>query len=131
MSGRANPTRFVVSVALLVSPALLGAQRGAPRSASRVDGVVHDTAGLRISEATVAAVQDGRPLAITDDSGAFHVDGLAPGRIALLVRRLGFRPDTLEIVVQDSRPMHIDIVMIATAVVLAGESIQADSARSF
>ena len=131
MSRRANPTRFVVSCALVLAPGMLGAQRSVPRGSGRLEGVVHDTSGLRVSDATVSRVKDGRPLAISDDSGAYHADGLAPGRAAFVVRRLGFRPETVAVTLLDGRPTHADFVLTAVVVQLAGATIEADSARSF
>lgn len=131
MSRRANPTRFVVGCALLLVPGALHAQRAESGHASRVDGVVRDSSGARIRDATLADLGDGRPLAISDDSGGFHISGLAAGRSTLLVRRLGFAPDTIDVIVFDARPTHLDVVMTAAAVQLAGEAVRADSARSF
>ena len=116
----------------MLAPGVLGAQRSVPHGSSRLEGVVRDSSsGARVSDATVSATKDGRPLAISDDSGAYHVDGLQPGNRAFVVRRLGFRPETVTVSLLDGRPTHTDFMLTASVVQLAGATIEADSARSF
>jgi hypothetical protein len=130
MSRRAHPTRFVVNCVLLLAPGILGAQRSASRGTVRLDGIVRDSAGARIADATVSFA-NGRVLTVSDDSGRYHVDGLAPGRAMLVTRRLGFRPETLAVALVESQAAHVDFVLSATVVQLAGETINADSSRAF
>jgi len=131
MSRRAIPTRFVVSFALLVAPSLLGAQRGASRASGRLDGVVRDSSGARIRDASVAIEGESAPRSVSDDSGAFHIAGIAPGRTTVIARRFGFRPETLTVVVLDGRPTRADFVLRPAIVQLGAQEITADSARSF
>lgn len=110
---------------------MVGAQRGVARGTGRLEGVVRDSSGARIADATVSGAGDGRPLAISDDSGTYHIDRLPPGRMAFVVRHFGFRPETVTVSVVDARPTRSDFVLTAVVVQLAGTTIEADSARSF
>src|SRR5690348_18023427 len=97
MSRRATPTRFVAAL-ILLAPDFLGAQR-APAARGRIEGVVHDSAGVRLKGAALV-IKPGRA-AVSDDSGAYAIDALVAGRAQLFVRHLGFRPETLAVVVAD------------------------------
>jgi Carboxypeptidase regulatory-like domain/TonB-dependent Receptor Plug Domain len=129
MSRRAIPTRFVVNCAMLLAPTLAGAQQGARRA--RLDGVVRDSAGVRIRDAGVALAGENAPRSVSDDSGAFHITSLSPGRTTVIARRLGFRPETLTVDVLDGRPTRADFTLRAVAVQLESELVTADSVREF
>src|SRR5262245_27256008 len=129
MPRRANPTRLVVNCIMLLAPTLVGAQQGARRA--RVDGVVRDSAGAGIRDAGVAVAGESAPRSVSDDSGAFHITSLSPGRTTFVARRLGFRPETLTVDVLDGRPTRADFTLHAVAVQLASELVTADSARQF
>lgn len=90
------------AVGLLLSLAMLAGTAPpvwaqAPVSAdasATIDGAVHDTRGLPLLGAFVAVIALGadRPaaIAVTDERGEFHVDGLRQGVYSLLVGSLGF-----------------------------------------
>src|SRR5215470_10930980 len=130
MSRRAFPTRFVVCCSLLV-PVLLGAQRSASRAQARLEGTVRDSSGAQIPNAGIAVAGEAAPRSVSDDSGAFRILGLAPGRRILVARRFGFRPETLTVDVFDGRTTRADFVLRRAVVQLEAEQVTADSARVF
>ena len=134
MPRRALPTRFVVNCVMLLAPALVGAQRGAARgggvAGSRLEGTVRDSSGARIPDAGISIAGESYPRSVSDDSGAFHF-ATSPGRTTLIVRRLGFRPETLAVVVLDGRTTRADVVLWPAVVRLASQLVNADSGRTF
>jgi hypothetical protein len=91
---------------LLVLGARSGAQRVASHAASAADshrlaGTVLDSAGSAVPFADLRLTAgDGRRFAgSSDEAGRFHFAGLPAGPVRLEVRRLGFRPHVLSIVV--------------------------------
>lgn len=94
-------------------------------------GRVRDPAGLGVAGAEVRIVggagSPGSPGsaggAISDAGGAFHFPPLPAGTVSLAVRRIGFRPDTMTVVVRDGQsvavvitlalaPLQLDAVMV-------------------
>ncbi len=115
----------------LLVPVLLGAQRGASRAQARLEGTVRDSSGARIPDAGIAVAGEAAPRSVSDDSGAFRIVGLGPGRRTLVARRLGFRPETLTVDVLDGRTTRADFVLRRAVVQLAAEQVTADSASVF
>lgn len=127
-----------VIVALLLSGIVLNQPaRGQPPppapGSSALAGVIRDGAGQPIPQATIHVV--GRDLlAISDDSGRFHLGGIVPGVREFVVMRIGFGrrsqtvafpPDsTVRVVVQLDRLTALD------KVVIEAESVSARFART-
>jgi hypothetical protein len=130
MSRRAFPTRFVVNCLLVLAPGIAGAQRSTS-GAGRVEGVVRDTADRRLGGVAVSLAGERNPRTITDDSGSFHLAGVVPGRAELIARRFGFRPETLNVVVLQSQPTHVDFALRPAPSPIAAEVINADSAHTY
>ncbi|HEY2164415.1 MAG TPA: TonB-dependent receptor, partial [Gemmatimonadaceae bacterium] len=111
----------------LLAPTLVGAQRV---SRARLEGFVRDSSGARLRDAGVAIAGEAAPRSVSDDSGAFRISGLSPGRTTFIARRLGFRPETLMVDVLEGRVMRADFTLRAV-VQLPGQVVSADSARDF
>ncbi len=90
-----------VGTALMIAafaPMPMGAQQQ-----PRVHGHVVDDRGQPVTNAYVQVLPVG-PEAITDRAGAFDLGSLDPGRYRVRVRRLGFRPVKVNLVVPMTRP---------------------------
>lgn len=86
-----------VSLALAALP-LRASLALTPQSAGSVSGAVTDSSGVPIAGAEVEAL--GSALRVrTGESGKFRIDGITPGPESVVARRLGFRPETLAVVV--------------------------------
>jgi hypothetical protein len=85
--------RVMLLAGAALMPFVVGAQEAsaaAPRTAA-LAGVVRDTLGRPLIGVTV--VVDSTALStVTDDSGRFHLKGVAPGLRDFSVRRIGFEP---------------------------------------
>lgn len=88
--------RAVGAVAGTVAFALAPARTEAQESAVVLSGVVRDSAGTPIAGAEVRVAQTGYT-ARSDERGEFLLMGLYPGRHAIHVRRLGFRPESTSV----------------------------------
>jgi len=71
-------------------------------------GWVRDSSGVAVSRADIA-VQGSTTSARTDDDGKFRLTSLDPGAATITIRRVGFEPETFDIVLTAS---HIDSVNI-------------------
>lgn len=83
-----------------------------------VTGTVRDAFGLPVAGAQVLALT-ARIQAFTDADGRFRLAALVPGAQQLLVRRVGFRADTTNILVPDQAAVTLDIVLETLPVTLA------------
>ncbi|NUS99216.1 MAG: TonB-dependent receptor plug domain-containing protein, partial [Gemmatimonadaceae bacterium] len=87
-------------MAALAAVAALGASAGAQGTTASVSGTVTDSTGLPVSGAEVGAL--GTTLRVrSGEQGAYVLPGVALGAILLEARRLGFRPETLRVVVAE------------------------------
>jgi len=66
----------------------------------------------------------------TDTTGAFRLAGLAPGKIELHFRRLGFEPKTQKIELVADRPLHLDIIMTPVPAELAALVVEEAQVRA-
>lgn len=101
---------YGVVVALLVSlaPTLLRAQ-ASPRS---VSGVVRDTTGRPLADASIALDPDGDiRVARADGAGRFRFDNVSPGRHALRVVWIGYQPHESELDVP-AAGIHVNIALV-------------------
>jgi len=92
------------AVALAFSASIAHAQRG---SAGLV-GWVRDSSGVAVPRADIS-VQGNAASARTDDTGKFRLTSLDPGAATITIRRVGFEPETFDIVLMAS---HVDSVNI-------------------
>ena len=73
-----------------------------------VVGTVRDVAGTPVSSVDVR-VEGTTYAALTDAKGAFALRGVAPGSHRLIVRRLGFRPSAVDVLVETGQTAEVDI----------------------
>lgn len=75
-----------------------------------VRGLVRDSAGFGIADAEVTLT--GSALRIqTDQEGRFELAKVPAGPLTVRVRRLGFRPDTIDVMVMAGRIVPLEVVM--------------------
>ena len=108
--------------ASLIPASGLGAQspaQGAPVSpAGVIIGFVGDSANVGISGASVSLLATAA-LAYSDSSGVFRLTNAPPGEHRLLVRRIGFRPETLTVALPADRGLEVRVRLDATALRVA------------
>ncbi len=96
----------------------------AQQPAASITGVVRDTAGTPVANATVL-LPDRRQSVLTAGNGTFRLDDVLPGRHTLTVRRIGYLPLELRLLVRLDGPNHVELtllerpVVVETVVVLA------------
>jgi hypothetical protein len=61
----------------------------------------------------------------TDSAGAFRLEGLSSGAASVLVRRLGYRPRTFAVAVEEGTRYWLDVVLTPRARELGGMRVQA------
>lgn len=101
---------------LLVSASPVAAQSAASGSAARgsVSGTVRDSEGRAVTGAQVS-VLGGTAAGESDELGVFRVAGVPLGQARMLVRRIGFAPETLNVLVDvgGGRVHHLDLQRVA------------------
>jgi len=95
---------------LLLLPAAVGAQPDPQRSKGVLRGVVRDPNGAQVVGAQVI-VQTREARAETDAVGRFTLRELPVGEVQLLVRRLGYKPDTVVATIDPASPRDLTIVL--------------------
>lgn len=107
----------------------------APAAAQRPDsttavllGRITDTAGVGLSGAEVAVLKLGRR-ALTNDTGGFRLDGLAPGTSIFTVRRLGYLPISFTATLRGGHIAHTTLSLSAAPQLLP-ETDVSDTAAS-
>ena len=88
-----------LSLVALCAALAQGGSAGAQATAT-VTGVVTDSTGMPVAGAEVGALGSS-VRARSGDRGEFALPGVATGEVLLEARRLGFRPETLRVVVAD------------------------------
>jgi hypothetical protein len=104
---------------------------GAARAADAQDGVVRgtvsDSAGLAIADADIAIVEI-HALTRTNAQGQFTLANVPRGTHELSIRRLGYQPTRLKVVVGDMAYSY-DVVMTIQAARIAGVDVNAADMR--
>ena len=98
-----NISHLVTRATLLVLTTGSAAFAQAP-----VVGKVRDGAGTPVSSVDVR-VEGTQFAALTDAKGAFAIRGVAPGSHRLIVRRLGFRPSAIDVMVESGHTAEVDV----------------------
>lgn len=115
--------RTGVAIVALVLCALPATARAQGASAGLV-GIVKDSAGHPIPDVQVRLNGTSGPRAITGASGGFAFASLDPGVALVMVRRLGFAPDSIRLVLRPGRVDSLVLVMNAVAASLPGVTVE-------
>jgi TonB family protein len=91
-----------------------------------IRGIVRDSMGQSIIGAQIT-IPGSQLLAETDDSGRFELAKVRPGMLALRFRRLGYQPDTVELLILAGRTVPLEVTLsrlsvALTPVVISGRS---------
>lgn len=113
-------TGAVVALVLCGLPGTTRAQ-GAPAG---LVGIVKDSAGHPIPGVQVRLDGPSGPRTITGTTGGFAFASLNPGAVLLMVRRLGFAPDSTRLVLRAGRVDSLVLVMSAVAANLPGVTVE-------
>ena len=89
-----------------------------------VHGVVRDSTGVPVSGVEVAVAGSGMR-SRSNDSGAYHLAGLAPGPATLTARRIGYRAFREELQLRDGDALTVDIHLSTSATLLSGIQVTA------
>ncbi len=114
--------RLIPAIVLLLPTVATGQAR------ATVIGVVRDTAGAVVEEADVS-IAALRLLTRTDGVGAFTLRRVQPGAVTIMIRRLGYSPRTIPIVVRPGAVESLTVVLEPLPVQLAGVSVMAPELR--
>lgn len=82
-----------------------------------IRGIVRDSLGQAIIGAQIT-IPGSQLLAETDDSGRFELAKIRPGMLALRFRRLGYQPDTVELLVLAGKTVPLDVTLARGQVAL-------------
>lgn len=106
-----------VALSSVLAASMVGtaqAQQGALGTGG-IRGVVRDSTG-----SAIIGVQISMPgtslVAESDDSGRFELAKVRPGMLSMRFRRLGFQPDTIDLMVMAGQTVPLDVVMSRLAV---------------
>jgi hypothetical protein len=83
-----------------------------------IRGVVRDSLGQAIIGAQIA-LSGSRLIVGTDDSGRFELAKIRPGMMTLRFRRLGFQPDTVELLVLAGKTIPLEVRLARLSVSLS------------
>lgn len=125
LPGRASA--IVLALALSALPAMSRAQ--GPYAG--LVGIVRDSAGHPLRDVQVRLSGPSSPRALTSEAGGFAFASLAPGATLVMIRRLGFAPDSLQVILRPGRVDSLVLVMATMAAKLPGVNVEDDQdARS-
>jgi len=88
-----------------------------------------DAAQKPVWDATVEAVR-GTRRARTDSAGRFEFVRVPAGRNDILVRRIGYDPKTISLIVAEGETIHVDIVLTQRAQPLPTVAVEREGERS-
>jgi TonB family protein len=108
--------RRLLAVALACVSVSAGAQEGS-LGLGGINGVVRDSMGAAIIGAQIT-IPGSQLVAETDDSGRFALAKIKSGMLSLRFRRLGFQPDTVELLVLAGRTVPLEVTLTRVLVSL-------------
>jgi hypothetical protein len=101
--------RRLIAVAMTCVGVSASAQEGT-LGLGGVRGVVRDSMGLAIIGTQIT--MSGSQLVVeTDDSGRFELAKVKPGMLSLRFRRLGYQPDTVDLLVLAGKTVPVDVTL--------------------
>jgi len=101
--------RLTAVAALVLSVAAAGAQDGTLGTGG-IRGVIRDSTGQAIIGAQIAFAGSSL-IAESDDSGRFEVAKVRPGMLQLRFRRLGYQPDTVDLLVLAGKTIPLEVTL--------------------
>lgn len=102
---------------LCATVCLTAALRGQDVGTGSINGTVRDSLGAAINGAEITF--RGSTLHIeTDDRGEFRLAKVPAGTLTLHIRRIGFRPDTLQVMVMAGETIPVEMTIVRLAVQL-------------
>lgn len=107
----------------IIPPSAAGAQ-------GRIAGVVRDSTGAGVAGAEIT-VAGTTVSAESDEAGAFVLAGIPVGAVAVRVRRLGFTPVSIDVVVQSRITKSLTVVLANSAPELTPVVIRAQRHRQY
>jgi hypothetical protein len=118
--------RFAIVIALLCQGVAARAQSGV----GSIAGVVRDSGSRGIALAQILIVGPRRtPLAESDSAGNYRVPSVGAGSVRLLVRRVGFAPETISVTVHSDAVAHADFVLVPVGEILPMTVVEGDRTR--
>ena len=122
---RCGTYRRLVAVALACFSVSAAAQEGS-LGLGGISGIVRDSLGQAIIGAQIT-IPGSQLIAETDESGKFELAKIRPGMLALRFRRLGYLPDTVELLILAGRtvPLEVSLTRVQvslTPVVITGRT---------
>jgi len=124
-TGNRTNQRRLIAVALACFSVSAAAQQG-NLGLGGIRGIVRDSQGLAIIGAQIS-IRGSQLIAETDDSGRFELAKVRPGMLSLRFRRLGYQPDTLELLVLAGKTIPLEVtlsrlIVSLTPIVVTGHS---------
>jgi TonB family protein len=104
----------VLVLGTVAIPSRLVAQ-GAP---GIVSGMVVDSSGTALSGAQVSISGTSARSTVTDDAGVYHLGRVQGGSAEMLIRRLGYRPETRTVSVTPGQEARLNVTMFPLAIQL-------------
>ncbi|MDB4905227.1 MAG: hypothetical protein JWO05_11 [Gemmatimonadetes bacterium] len=98
-------------------------QAGNAQGTGALAGTVRDTLGRPVEGAVVRVLDEGTT-ARSDARGAWSMAAVPAARLRLVVRRLGFAPETSSVVVERGTLAHLDVRLSSSVQQLEGVSIE-------
>ena len=108
--------RRLIAVALACFSVTAAAQDGALGTGG-IRGTVRDSLGQAIIGAQIA-ISGSRLIVETNDSGQFELAKIRPGMMTLRFRRLGYQPDTVDLLVLAGKTIPVEVTLARLSVSL-------------
>lgn len=114
---------------------LLAAPAAAQRPTGAIAGVVRDSSGAPLVNVNVL-IAARTAHTRTDSTGVFRFAALAPGKVELEFRRLGFEESTRQVTIAADRSADVTVVLVAipqemAAMIIAEEARAREALREF
>ena len=120
---RSLPGWMGAIVVALVLSALPATSRAQGPYAGLV-GIVRDSAGHPLRDVQIRLSGPSNPRALTSEAGGFAFASLAPGATLVMIRRLGFAPDSLQVILRPGRVDSLVLVMATMVAELPGVNVE-------
>ena len=116
---------LIGGLAILTFPVVLAAQEGVLGTGG-IRGFIRDSSGLAIIGAQISFAGSSL-IAESDDSGRFQLAKVRPGMLSMRFRRLGYAPDTVDLLVLAGKTIPLEVtlsrvVVSLTPVVISGRA---------